>query len=404
MAAPAAGANAQSLATLKRFNFFLYGTIAILSSFFPLYFQEIGLSKIEIGMVMAGGPFISIFANPFWGYWSDRLQNVRKILMMLLIGNLLFTIIVFQVRDYAVIFMLMLVFFFFNSPTFSQSNSLILNAIEGTKYKFGAFRLWGSLGWAIIALLAGPVISRMGILNLWILYGAMMLVSLLFTAGLPRGNIGTPKPKAERQSYWKVMFSSKIFFVFVVLGVLISVPNSINQTFVSLYIANLGGSKELIGWSVFLSAIFEIPVFLLFDKYLKKSTRVMFGCLAAISVLFVIRWLLMSVVGGPVHIVFIQILHCITFGGYYYVGTSLSAHLIPGEYRATGQAIYALTWGGISGIIAGLVGGWMFDQLGPRTLYEICTIISIVGVLGFLIMWLRVRRSELEPEPKPKSA
>lgn len=245
MATPAVGASGKSLSTLKRFNFFLYGTIAILSSFFPLYFQEIGLSKIEIGMVMAGGPFISIFANPFWGYWSDRLQNVRRILVFLLTGNLLMTVIVFQVRDYGIIFLLMMMFFFFNSPTFSQSNSLILNAIEGTKHKFGAFRLWGSLGWAIIAVMASPIISWMGILNLWVLYGAMMIVSLLFTFGLPRGNVvSVSKPKAERKSYWKVMVSSKIFFIFVILGVLISVPNSINQTFVSLYIANLGAPKN----------------------------------------------------------------------------------------------------------------------------------------------------------------
>ncbi|BBI36587.1 MFS transporter [Cohnella abietis] len=383
--------NEKSLSTLKRFNFFLYGTIAILTSFFPLYFQEIGLTKVEIGMIMAGGPFISIFANPFWGYWSDRLQNVKRILIILLVGNLIATVIVFQIRDYVVIFAVMLLFFFFNSPTFSQSNSLILNAIENTKHKFGAFRLWGSLGWAIIAVLAGLVLTEIGLLNLWILYGVMMIVSLLFTVRLPRGRV-TTKPKMERQSYWKVMLSSKVFFVFVILGVLISIPNSINQTFVSLYISNLGGSNQLIGWSVFLSAIFEIPVFLLFDRYLKKSTRMMLGCLVLISILFVIRWLLMSMVGGPVHIIFIQILHCITFGGYYYVGTALSAHLIPPEYRATGQAIYALTWGGISGIVAGLFGGWMFEHLGPKVMYEICAVISVAGVLGFLAMWLRQRK------------
>ena len=232
----------KSLSSLKRFNFFLYGTIAILTSYFPLYFEEIGLSKVEIGMVMAGGPFISIFANPFWGYWSDRLQNVKRVLGILLTCNLLTTIAVFQIREYAMIFALMLVFFFFNSPTFSQSNSLILNSIENTNHKFGEFRWWGSFGWAVIAVLAGPVIGRMGIVNLWILYGIMMMVSLLFTIGLPQGRV-TSKAKSERQSYWKVMLSSKLFFVFVVLGVLISVPNSINQTFVSLYISHLGGSE-----------------------------------------------------------------------------------------------------------------------------------------------------------------
>ncbi|WP_212977768.1 hypothetical protein [Paenibacillus azoreducens] len=38
-------------------------------------------------------------------------------------------------------------------------------------------------------------------------------------------------------------------------------------------------------------------------------------------------------------------LHSITFGGYYYIGTQLTSHLVPGEYRSSGQAVYGLTWG-----------------------------------------------------------
>jgi len=59
--------------TVKLFNFFLYGALSVLISFIPLYFQEVGFTTVAIGMLMAGGPFVSIFANPFWGYWSDRL-------------------------------------------------------------------------------------------------------------------------------------------------------------------------------------------------------------------------------------------------------------------------------------------------------------------------------------------
>lgn len=389
-------AGAKQFSNLKRFNFFLYGAIAIITSYFPLYFEEIGLNKVEIGMLMAGGPFISIFANPFWGYWSDRLQNIRRILIILLTGNLLAAVIVFQLKPFMLIFAAMLLFFFFQSPTFSQSNSLILNYIEGTKYKFGVFRLWGSLGWAIIAVIAGPVISWMGIANLWVIYTLMLTFSIVFALGFSTEGLNIQKKEAKvRQSYFKVMFSSKTFFLFVLLGILISVPNSINQTFVSLYITNLGGSKELIGWSAFLSAIFEIPVFLLFDRFLKKNTKMMFACLAVVSLLYACRWLLMAVAGGPVQVVLIQVLHCITFGGYYYVGTTLTAHLIPAEFRSTGQAVYALTWGGISGIVAGLTGGWMFQSLGPRLMYEISAGIALLGVLGFVIMWQAVRRTEM---------
>ena len=44
-----------NLLTLKLFNFFLYGSMSILFSFFPLYFQAVGFSTVVIGMLMAGG-------------------------------------------------------------------------------------------------------------------------------------------------------------------------------------------------------------------------------------------------------------------------------------------------------------------------------------------------------------
>jgi hypothetical protein len=42
----------KALTTLKLFNFFSFGSIAILYTFFPLYFAEQGLSK-QVGSVIA---------------------------------------------------------------------------------------------------------------------------------------------------------------------------------------------------------------------------------------------------------------------------------------------------------------------------------------------------------------
>ena len=148
--------------------------------------------------------------------------------------------------------------------------------------------------------------------------------------------------------YGKALFGNKYFLVFVLLGVLISVPNSMNYTFISLYIDQMGGSIVLIGWAAFITAIFEVPVFLLFDRYMKKHIPTMIGALVVISLLFVLRWYLMSIATTPAQVIMLQMLHNITFGGYFYIGTTLTAELIPVELRASGQAVFALTWGGVS--------------------------------------------------------
>lgn len=387
--------NKKSLIKLKYFHFFLYGAIAILISYFPLYFESSGLSKVQIGLLMAGGPFISLVANPFWGYWSDRLQNIRRIIIIILIGNLLATQVVFQISGYLFIYAIMIVFFFFQTPLFSQSNSLILNTIEGTKHKFGSFRMWGSLGWALMAVAAGPVIGWLGIGKLWIVYSIMLIIAMLFTIGLPKGESGE-KSIPNLTSYRKAMFSNKIFLIFLLLSIFISIPNSINQTFITLYISNLGGNEVLIGWSVFLSAIFEVPVFLLLDRFMKNKMITMVKSLIIISIMFLLRWILMASATDAIYLVLIQMMHCITFGGFYYIGTNLTSFLIPKELRATGQAVYAITWVGISGITAGILGGWLYENFGPRIMYSVGIIFTIFGLMGFIILLLWIKKKSQE--------
>ncbi len=72
------------LLPLKAFNFLIYGTMVIFTSFFQLYLQDAGMNKFEIGSLMALGPLVSLFANPFWMKWSDRLHNTRRILLIMM--------------------------------------------------------------------------------------------------------------------------------------------------------------------------------------------------------------------------------------------------------------------------------------------------------------------------------
>ncbi|TBL77363.1 MFS transporter [Paenibacillus thalictri] len=387
----ASGLKTRSFAVIKSFNFFVYGAIAIYSSFFPLYLKEIGVPSLQIGMLLAGGPFIAILANPFWGYWSDRWRNIKLILIVLLIGNAVVMQSVFLGVTGTLLFVLMLVYFFFQSPLFSQSNSLILDTIEHTGRRFGEFRVWGSLGWALMAAAAGPVLGFLGINRFWIIYSLLMLIAIAIAFVLPRGK-PRPKTDVQRGGYVRI-FANRQFVAFLAISVLISVPNGMNMTFMPIYISDLGGKEGLVGLSAFLTSIFEIPVFLLFDRLLPKNNRTMILCLAVVSLLYAARWLLMSLATSPYEVVGIQVLNGITFGGYYYIGTQLTFKLVPLEYRASGQALYALSWGGLSGIIAGIAGGWVFQNWGAVAMYQFGSILALMGLAGFLGVYALMKRS-----------
>ncbi|UQZ33914.1 MFS transporter [Paenibacillus sp. PK3_47] len=376
-----------SFTSLKWFNFFVYGTVVLFTSFFPLYLQDVGMNKLEIGSLMSVGALVSIIANPFWGIWSDRYQNLRRIVLVMLTGTLVLSQLVFQAHTYEMIYVSILFFYFFQGPLFAESNTMILSYIQGTGHRFSSFRLWGSLGWALTAILAGPVIGWAGVSVLSYLFAALICAAMLALVALPKldHSIGTaPLPfKGFRQIFYNPFFLCFIFF-----GILVSIPNTMNNTFVSLYITELGGSKSMIGFAVFLSSILEMAVLLLCDRFLKRRIPVLLGLLALVSILFVIRWWLMAGATTPLQVAFIQILHCITFGGFFYVGTQLTMLLVPRPYRSSGQALYTLTWSGISGILGGVLGGWLYQNLGAQSMYQSGVFLALIGSLGFGCMCL----------------
>jgi PPP family 3-phenylpropionic acid transporter len=186
--------------------------------------------------------------------------------------------------------------------------------------------------------------------------------------------------------------TNRYFFSFILLGVLVSIPNAMNNTFMSLYIMEIGGSKRIVGLAVFLSSMLEVGMFFLFTRFMKRKISWLLGCLALVSLLFSLRWLLMAEATLPLEVAAIQILHCITFGGFFYVGTQLTMLLIPRPFRATGQAVYTLTWSGISGVIGGFVGGWLFQSFGAEAMYRTGMLFSLIGAAGFAQMWWVIRQ------------
>ncbi len=378
---------------LRWYTFFIYGTMVIFTSFFQLYLQDIGMSQSEIGALMAIGPFVSLFANPFWGYLGDRMQNVRFVLLTMMIGTLVLVQIVFNVENYTLIYIVMTCFFFFQTPMFAQSSTLILNYIDGTPYKFGGFRLYGSLGWALTAVVAGPVIDQLGVPRIGIVFTALLLVAILLMLVLPPQERLSGGAAPINWTTLKQIGSNLYFIGFIILGVLVAIPNMMNSTFLSLYVIELGGSKSMVGWAVFASSIFEAVLFLLFDRFLRKKVSFMIGWLAIVSLLFTFRWLLMAEAVSPIQVIFIQLLHAVTFGGYFYVGTQLTMMFVPNAFRSTGQALYTMTWSGVSGVIAGFLGGWLFQNFGSEQMYLAGVALSLVGSIGFALMWLNVRRT-----------
>jgi MFS transporter, PPP family, 3-phenylpropionic acid transporter len=372
---------------LRSFSFSMYMTMAVVVSYFPLYFGSLGLSTLQIGAIYSMGPLIGIASNLFWGLLSDKYRTVKKVLMTILVGQWLMAFLVFQSSAYTLLLALMTLFFFFQSPTTSLNDSLTLLTIRGTKKSFASFRVWGSIGFAFAALVFGQLLKGKGTELIPILCLCTIGCSLLICFFVKDAREGS-KNRPDFSNLLPII-SSRPFVAFMLVVLTVSVAHRMNDNFLALFLQRLGADASLVGLSWMASALSEIPIFFLLSKYGHRFKEL--PLLVICSIVYGLRFLLMSQVEDPVWVIMIQLMHSFSFGIFLFTVIRYIQRIVPDQFRASGQALFAVTWSGLAGLISGLMGGWIFNSWGPHAVYSLSSILAFVATAGFLALnyWLK---------------
>lgn len=337
---------------------------------------------MQIGLLYSIGPMLGIISNLFWGVMSDRARTVKKILIFILSGQLIMAAIVFQTTHFGLLMIFMALFFFFQTPTSSLNDSLTLLTISGTKKSYASFRVWGSIGFAVASILFGQLLKRQGAGLTSVLCLSTISLSLLMAFFLKDAQSASRK-KIDFAGMVRIV-GSKPFLCFLLTVCTISVAHRFNDGFLALFLQKLGADQSIVGWSWMVSALSEIPMFFLLSKYGHRYKEL--PLLALCSLLYVVRFILMSQVNNPLWVIAIQLLHSVTFGIFMFTVIRYIQRVVPDEYRATGQAIYAVTWSGIAGLLSGTFGGWLFNSFGPHVMYGVGAVLALFAAAGFLLL------------------
>ena len=78
-----------NLVKFAAYYFFTGGAPAMLVSYLPVYYRQLGLDPQQIGVIQSLQPWISIPAIPLWGHLADRVNATRSILLFSLITYLI---------------------------------------------------------------------------------------------------------------------------------------------------------------------------------------------------------------------------------------------------------------------------------------------------------------------------
>ncbi|NCY04679.1 MAG: MFS transporter, partial [Burkholderiaceae bacterium] len=175
--------------------FFLYfAYIGLMSPYASLYFAELGFGAIEIAALMSMLQVTRILGPFSWGWLSDYLSNRVGIMRFCGVLAVLCFCVIFYLEHYIPFLIWMFILHTILSSMIPLGEAATVHALfkdNSFDHRYGRLRLWGSIGFVAMVLLAGEVFQWWGIEVLpWL--GLGVLIALAIDTFLLR------EPKIER--------------------------------------------------------------------------------------------------------------------------------------------------------------------------------------------------------------
>jgi PPP family 3-phenylpropionic acid transporter len=169
--------------------------------------------------------------------------------------------------------------------------------------------------------------------------------------------------------------------------------------FVPLRIAAGGGGPMLVGVAAGVSAFIEIPFMRSSNSLLNRfGLRAVFLAGASVYIAASLGW---AFVTAPAGVSALRIAVGVGFGLTYVTLVVMTGTLVPDHLRNTGQTLVQVCGQGLAPIVGSLVGGFVYQHVGPTQLF----LGSALGIaVGMMIVWLATSRLSKTSEAPDRRA
>lgn len=362
----------------KAFYFFYFAAFAAIMPFLVLYYEQLGFSGRQIGILTALFPLTMLASAPFWSMVADASERHKFVLVSLMLATLVVVFALRTVATFALFCFLIPLFAFFISPVVPLGDSAVLELLGDARRRYGRLRVWGAVGWGLSAPLVGVITERLGIVWAFYAFIALMACCMLVVSGLPIRGIVRAKQKGRLRDF---LTAPWLFFLSCVFlgGVGLAVSNN----FFLLRLTELGATTTIVGLALTVATVSELPITFLGQQLLERfaTSRLLLLALGLLA----LRLLLYSVFGSPLLVLSVQLLHGFTFSVIWIAGVAYANEYAPAGKRATAQSLFSAVLMGLGSVVGSLSGGFLFDLLGSVGMFATMSVLVLLGAITLFL-------------------
>jgi len=375
----------------KIYFFFQYLVMGVIGPYLAVFLYEKGYSGAQIGLLLGAMPITILIFQPLWSYLSDVFNTRKRLLLFGSIGAGLAALGLGYAPSFWVAFICAVLLAAMQAPLMPISNALVLDYLEETQKPddYSLIRLWGSLAFAVSSMLIGGLfIDQLLVYFAWLVAGMYFLQAGL-SLSLSEWGIEYSHSDFKRLDF---LTKNPSFAVFLLGSVFIGATINVVLNYQTLFLQFLGASSWMVGSTIALQALIEMPMMAAVPFLLKHFSmrRIIFVG----AMVLPIRWFLYIFIENPNWVLPTQILHSVAVVGFMVIGVSfIDKHISP-KWRATGQGLYNAATSGIGAAIGAGLAGVIFDRYEIRAVWLLNLIFGLIGLGLLMISFRGFRKSE----------
>jgi PPP family 3-phenylpropionic acid transporter len=364
----------------KAAYFFYFGGMASLMPFLPLYYEQIGLSGRQIGLLLSIPPLMMLFSAPLFGGLADATQRHKRLLNLAIIMVAVAITGLFLGANFFWLIPVVMVYAFFMAPIMPLVDRTTLELLGPRKNQYGKQRLWGALGWGVAAPVAGLLVEDGGLSWAFYSFLSFWFILLLTSFRLPVSQ------NSIKNEFWRglrLLLTNRQWAIFLTVIFFSGAGMAVIHNYFFLYLNELGASSTLMGFSLSIATVSELAIMYYSDRLLARwgAKRIIIFSLAA----FIVRTLAYAYTTVPWLALLIQLLHGPSFAAMWVAGVHHADEIAPAGVRATAQGIFSGVTMGLGSAFGAIIGGVLYENLGAASTYMWAGLGMLLALCLFLL-------------------
>jgi PPP family 3-phenylpropionic acid transporter len=372
---------------------FYFLNFAALASFIPflvLYYQKLGFTGAQIGLLAGIPPLITLIGAPIGTHVADSTGKHKLILSISVAVAAAAVLLLPATNSFGAVFFIIVIFNIFLSPSGSLTDSATMFMLGEEKAMYGRVRMGGTIGWGVFAVIAGALVQKYGLnMSFWLFAG-------IFSAGLfsiqKFDFAHHEQDKTSENKDIKLLWQNRHLMFFLAISFLGGIGSFSSAIYLYPYMAGLGLTESQMGIAMMIATMTEVPIFFFGDRLVKRITPYQLFIVAL--VLLGIRSIAYAMISTPIWIYIVQAFGGMLFPAMWLGGVSYMDQNAPAGLKSTAQGLLGAMTYGFGAAVCGFIGGPLLESVGGGKMFMAFGVLILGGLILIEgVKWLTTSRA-----------